>query len=66
MNPHQSSTGFEFIIQGDGNSSFNVQQSMDLATWSSIATLTDSAAQVSFTDTNNTGAYQFYRARLLP
>jgi hypothetical protein len=39
---------------------------MDLATWSSIATLTDSAAQVSFTDTNNTGAYQFYRARLLP
>lgn len=66
MNPHQSSTGFGFIIQGDGNSAFSVQESADLANWSSMATLTDSAVQVSFVDTNAAGLYQFYRARLLP
>jgi hypothetical protein len=66
LNPHQSPGGFGFTVQGDGNSSFSIQKSVDLARWGNITTLTSSNVQVSFTDTNNVGTNQFYRARLLP
>jgi len=66
LNPQQSPGGFGFTVEGDGSSSFSIQKSADLATWSNITTLTDSTVQVLFTDTNNAGPYQFYRARLLP
>jgi plastocyanin len=61
-----SSTGFQFTYAADVGLRYQVEQSSDLRTWTSVGTNTATSNQVLFQDTAASGSSRFYRVERLP
>jgi len=63
--PRATAQGFEFNLIGGSNRIFRIETSTNLATWTTLATVTNAGGQVDF-QTPSANAGRFYRAVLLP
>jgi len=64
---HMATNGrFAFSLLGNTNAAFQVEVSTNLASWSFLATVTNTTGQVQFIAPSDSHSRVFYRARLLP
>jgi hypothetical protein len=57
---------FSLPLQSQAGSAVEIQASTNLVDWTSVATLTNEAGTMPFTDTDNTFTGRFYRLHQLP
>jgi PKD repeat protein len=67
LDPQTTNGAFRFTLSGDPGFNYAIEATTNFSTWTNLATLTNSAGEVPFIDTNLIPyRYRAYRARLVP
>src|SRR5439155_79563 len=62
----KTNAGFAFRLNGGSNRVFRIESSTNLASWATLATVTNATGQLDFLDASSAVARRFYRAAVLP
>jgi hypothetical protein len=61
-----TNAGFAFRLSGGSNRVFRIESSTNLASWATLATVTNATGQLDFLDAPSANPRRFYRAAVLP